>query len=169
MVTIKKGEIVDIQIEDEDKPEEKTEKAASPPTMDMAIARIDQLTSLVNELSETVKTLKAAPPTPPKKDEEKEKKPVDEEKKKEKAEEVPIEKVVEKKEEQIDVVAIIKELVKKEVGEKIGEQPIQKRSTAPAEKLSFNTPMDIPASIMANADPESILRLGGYTTKRRNT
>lgn len=162
--TIEKGEIVEIQVVDdktEVKLEEKTEKAASPPTMEMVLARIDKLTSIVTELSGTVKTLKAAPKVPPKKDEEEEKE------KPKKKEEKAVEKV-EEKEDKIDVVALITKLVEKEVGEKIGEQPIQKRSTAPAEIKKFDTPMDIPASIMATADPESILRLGGYTTKRRN-
>ena len=163
---IKKGEIVDIEIVEDAVEEPVVEKAADPPTNEMVLARIDQLSSIVSELSETVKTLKQAP-KPPMKDKEKEK---EKEKKAEKVEDAVEEKaeeIVEKVEQKIDVVALIQDAVKKEVAEKIGDQPIIKRSTAPAEALTFDTPMDIPWNVMANADVESILKMGGYTTKRR--
>jgi len=166
MVTIRKEGEIEITLPDEDvktKPED-VDKAASPPTIEMVLARLDQIDSKINENSEALKALKQAP-KPPKEDEEKEKKPVDEKKK---VDEKPTEDIVEKKEEKIDVVALIKSIVDEKVSEKLGDQPIQKRSTAPPEPpKKIETPMDIPAEIFAKADPESILRMGGYTTKRR--
>jgi len=163
-MVIKKGEIVDIEVVDdkEIKPEEKTEKAANPPTIEMVLARLDQIDSKINENSEALKALKEVP----KKDEKDKDK--EEKKAEEKVVETPKEEIVEKKEEKVDVIALITKLVEKEVSEKIGDQPIQKRSTAIPEKpKTFETPMDIPAEVMLKGDPESILKMGGYTMKRR--
>ena len=170
--TIKKGEIVGIEVEEEDTKVEKeeteapkeTEKAASPPTLDMVIARLDAIASKVTENSEALKAMKK-PPKPPKEEdkEDVEKKTED---KTEGTDDSGVEKE-EKKEEAPDLVALIKEVVKNEVSAKFDEQPIQKRSTAPAEPLKADTPMDIPPEIMAKADIESILKMGGYTMERK--
>ena len=167
--TIKKGEIVGIEVEEEDTKVEKeeteeakeTEKAASPPTNDMVIARIDKLQSVVDGLVESFKAMKK-PPKPPKEDDE------DMEKKDgEKVEETKETVEKEEKTKEPDLVALIKEVVKNEVSAKFDEQPIQKRSTAPAEPLKVDNPMDIPPEIMATADIESIVRMGGYTLERK--
>ena len=167
MVTIKKEGEIEITIPDEDtekKTDEapkETEKAASPPTNDMVIARLDKLQSVVDGLVETLKAMKK-PPKPPKEDDE------DVEKKDgEKVEETKETVEKEEKTKEPDLVALIKEVVKNEVSAKFDEQPIQKRSTAPAEPLKVDTPMDIPPEIMATADIESIVRMGGYTLERK--
>jgi len=166
MVTIKKEGEIEITLLDKDvetKPKD-VDKAASPPTLEMVLARLDQIDGKVNENSEALKALKQVP-KPPKEDEEEEKKPAEEEKK---VDEKPTEDVVEKKEEKIDVVALIKSIVDEKVSEKLGDQPIQKRSTAPPEPpKKIENPMDIPPEVFAKADPESILRMAGYTMKKR--
>ena len=163
--TIKKGEIVEIEVVDADAkvtPKE-VEKAANPPTIEMVLARLDQIDSKINENAESLKALKDVP-KPPKKDEE------EKEKDAKKIEEKPVEKPVEvvEKRETIDVVALIKSAVESAVAAKIGEQPIQKRSTAvPEQPKTFGTPMEIPAEILFKADVESIVKMGGYTIKGR--
>lgn len=161
----KEGEIT-ITIPDEDvKKEETTEKAAEPATNEMVIARIDKLESLVNTLAESFKAMKQPPKKVPPKEED------EDAEKKEKVDEDEKTKETEKAEKEenkdTDIVKLIKEVVDLRVKEKLGEEPIMKRSTAPPEKLEpVATPMDIPPEVMATADVESILRLGGYTMKR---
>jgi len=156
----KEGEITitipDEKPTEEEKPE--VEKGATPPTWETVLARLDTIANKVNENSEALKAMKEKPKEKEKEVEKVEDEPTDE----------PKEEVVEKTEDKIDVVALIKEAVKNAVNEKIGDQPIQKRSTAIPEKpKTFDTPMEIPAELMLKADPESILKMGGYTTARR--
>lgn len=158
MVTIKREGEIEITLPDEDA-EAVKEKAATPPTMEMLKAQLDQIMSLVRENSDAIKAMKP-PPKPPKED--------DEDEETQKADETtsePKEDVVEKHEGN-DIMAFITKVVDEKVAEKLGEQPIQKRSTAPAEPQTFDTPMDIPPEVFARADPESILKMGGFTTRR---
>jgi len=150
MTTIEAPAEVTIEIPDEilnkanpDEEEKPTEKAASPPTLEMVIARIDSYASKVDQLSAKLDAF--AP-----------KEEVEKEEPKEEPEEKPVEKVTISQD-------MIDEAVKKFLEKKLESQPVQKRSTAVEEKpTTFETPMDIPVEAFIKGDPKSLLKLGGY-------
>jgi len=62
---------------------------------------------------------------------------------------------------------MIQRAIDEAIAKRLGEQPVKKRSVVPEQPKTFESPLDIPHEIFAKADPESILRMGGWKLPKR--
>jgi len=62
---------------------------------------------------------------------------------------------------------MIQRAIDQAIAKRLGEQPVKKRSVVPEQPKMFESPLDIPHEIFAKADPESILRMGGWKLPKR--